>query len=135
MIQLRQSTVFLIATVLASLALVMVLVNSWLFLANQSIRSQVNLRQQYINESIQFSRVNQELVNALATAAVRNNNTAIRDLLAQNGITVTAQQPQQPAAPQPQAAPAPAPAPAPGAPAARPAPAPEAAPDKPPLRK
>jgi len=115
MFQLRQSTVFVIGTALASLALLVVLVNSWLVLSNQSIRSEVGVRQQYINESIQFSRVNQELINALANAVARNNNTAIRDMLAQNGITVTVTQQAQPPAQQPQTpAPAPAPAPAPG---------------------
>lgn len=132
MFQLRQSTVFVIGTVLASLALVMVLVNSWLVLSNQSIRSDVGVRQQYINESIQFSRVNQELINALANAVARNNNAAIRDLLAQNGITVTVTQQGQPPAQQPQSsAPAPAPAPTPApAPGARPGSALE-----PPLKK
>ncbi|HTS94168.1 MAG TPA: hypothetical protein VMG55_19305 [Stellaceae bacterium] len=137
MLQLRQSTVFVASTALASLALLMVLVNSWLILSNQSIRSDVGVRQQYINESIQLSRVNQELINALANAVGRNNNAAIRDLLAQSGITVTVTQQGQPPAQQPQA---PAPAPAPGqtpAPAAGPraGAAPEAPPDKPPLRK
>jgi len=136
MLQLRQSTVFVASTALASLSLLMVLVNSWLILSNQSIRSDVGVRQQYINESIQLSRVNQELISALANAVGRNNNAAIRDLLAQNGITVTVTQQGQPqAAPQaPAQAPAPAPAPAPAA-GARPGAAPEAPPDKPPLRK
>ena len=133
MFHLRQSTTFLISTVLASIALLLVLVNSWLILANQSIRAEVGVRQQRINQALQWSRVNQELINALATSAVRNNNTALRDLLAQNGIsyTVTPQAQQPPAS-------APAPAPAPGqapAPAARPSQPPEAPPDKPPLRK
>jgi len=131
MFQLRQSTAFVIATALASLALLMVLVNSWLVLANQSIRSEVEVRQQYINQSIQLSRVNQELINALAGAVARNNNAAIRDLLAQNGITVNVTQQAPSPAPQPQV-PAPAPAPAPGA---RPNPAPEPPPANPPLRK
>ena len=130
MFQLRQSTVFVIGTALASLALLVVLVNSWLVLSNQSIRSEVGVRQQYINESIQFSRVNQELINALANAVARNNNTAIRDMLAQNGITVTVTQQAQPPAQQPQTpAPAASPAPAP-APGTRPGPALE-----PPLKK
>jgi hypothetical protein len=62
----------------------------------------------------------------------RNNNAAIRDLLAQNGITVTVTQQGQPPAQQPQSsAPAPAPAPTPApAPGARPGSALE-----PPLKK
>ena len=133
MFHLRQSTTFLISTVLASIALLLVLVNSWLILANQSIRAEVGVRQQRINQSLQWSRVNQELINALAAAAVRNNNTALRDLLAQNGITYTVTpQGQQPAASAPAPTPAPAPAPA---PAVRPGQPPEAPPDKPPPRK
>jgi hypothetical protein len=128
MLHLRQSATFLISTILASIALLLVLVNSWLILANQSIRAEVSGRQQRINQALQWSRVNQELINALAAAAVRNNNTAIRDLLAQNGITysVTPQAQQPPAS-----APTPAPAPAPAS-GARP---PEPPPDKPPLKK
>jgi hypothetical protein len=132
MLHLRQSTTFLISTLLASIALLLVLVNSWLVLANQSIRAEVSGRQQRINQALQWSRVNQELINALAAAAVRNNNTAIRDLLAQNGITYSVTpQAQQPPASAPTPAPTPAPAPAPAS-GARP---PEPPPDKPPLKK
>jgi len=78
---------FWAATGLASLAVVLVVVGTVLGLTNQSIRVEVNNRQVYINQSVQLSRLNQELVNELGAAALKNNQ-AIRDLLKENGITV-----------------------------------------------
>jgi hypothetical protein len=85
---LDRSILFWLSTILASLCLVLVVANSVLILSNQSVRAEVDQRQQFLNQSIQLSRLNQELVNALAAAVLKNNNTAIRDLLASNGITV-----------------------------------------------
>ena len=52
---------------------------------NRSIQAEVNRRQQFINQSIQLSRVNEALLRALTAAA--NTDEKLRDLLAQNGIT------------------------------------------------
>src|SRR5262249_12841360 len=73
------------ATGLASLAVVLVGVGTMLGLTNRSIRSEVNGRQPYINQSVQLSRLNQDLGNELGAAALRNNQ-AICDMLKQNGI-------------------------------------------------
>ncbi len=93
---------FWAATALASLALVLVIFDGWLVTSNAGIRADVNARQQYINQSVQLSRLNQELVNELGGFALKNN-AAIRQLLTDSGITVVG-----PAPPPAQAAPAPA---------------------------
>ena len=84
---LRNAVGFWAATALASLSVLLVIVDGWLVTSNASIRADVNGRQQYINQSVQLSRLNQELVNALGGLALKNNK-AIRQLLADSGITV-----------------------------------------------
>jgi hypothetical protein len=81
---------FWAATALASLAVLLVIVDGWLVTSNAGIRTEVASRQQYINQSVQLSRLNQELVNELGGFALRNN-AAIRQLLADSGITVVGQ--------------------------------------------
>jgi hypothetical protein len=87
---LRNAIGFWAATALASLAVLLVIIDGWLATSNASIRAAVNGRQQYINQSVQLSRLNQELVNELGSLALKNN-TAIRQLLAESGITVGGQ--------------------------------------------
>jgi len=57
---------------------------------NRTVQAEVNRRQQFINQSIQLGRVNEALIRALAAAAVSNNGDKLRDLLAENGITINA---------------------------------------------
>ena len=83
---------FWTATALASLALLLVIVDGWLVSSNASIRAEVTGRQQYINQSVQLSRLNQELVNELGSLALKNN-AAIKQMLAESGITVVGQAP------------------------------------------
>jgi hypothetical protein len=56
----------------------------------RTVQAEVNRRQQFINQSIQLGRVNEALIRALAAAAVSNNDDKLRDLLAENGITINA---------------------------------------------
>ena len=73
---------------LSGITLVLVVVYIVLIQGNRSVQSEVNQRQQFINQSIQLGRVNDALIRALATTAVSNNDDKLRDLLAQNGITI-----------------------------------------------
>jgi len=57
---------------LAGLTLVLVLINVWLVLGDQSRQAEVNQRQQYIEQSVRLGRVNASLVRALATAAEKH---------------------------------------------------------------
>jgi hypothetical protein len=70
------------------MTLVLVVVYIVLIQGNRSVQSEVNQRQQFINQSIQLGRVNDALIRALATMAVSNNDDKLRDLLAQSGITI-----------------------------------------------
>jgi hypothetical protein len=57
---------------------------------NRTVQADVNRRQQFINQGIQLGRVNEALIRALAAAAVSNKDDKLRDLLADNGITINA---------------------------------------------
>ncbi len=79
-----------IPTIAAALALVLIVVDFIGAGLNRSAQVQVNQRQQFINESVEVGRINQTLVHALAVAAVRNGDPALKALLAKQGITVNA---------------------------------------------
>jgi len=70
---------------LSGITLILVVAYIILEQDNRSIQAEVNRRQQFINQSIQLSRVNEALLRALTAAA--NTDEKLRDLLAQNGIT------------------------------------------------
>ena len=57
---------------------------------NRTVQAAVNRRQQFINQGIQLGRINEALIRALAAAAVSNKDDKLRDLLADNGITINA---------------------------------------------
>lgn len=78
-------------TGIAGLTLILVVVNIALFLTNRTIQNEINTRQQFINQTMQHERLAQELVNALAGLALRNNDEQLRQLLAEQGITINPQ--------------------------------------------
>jgi len=92
-IDLQGPAAFWAATGLAGLSLVLVVVNAVLARSNESARIEVNQRQLSINEWVLEQRQNQDLIQLLAGASARDNNAAIRDLLAKYGITFTVNQP------------------------------------------
>ena len=73
---------------LSGITLVLVVVYIVLTQDNRSVQTEINQRQQFINQSIRLGRVNDALIHTLATTAVSNNDDKLRDLLAQNGITI-----------------------------------------------
>jgi hypothetical protein len=73
---------------LSAAALLFVVLNAILSEGNRSIQVEVNQRQQYINQSIQFGRVNEALIRSLAQTAVSDKDNKLRELLAQQGITI-----------------------------------------------
>jgi hypothetical protein len=75
---------------LSGISLILVIVYLVQIEQNRSLRAEVDQRQQFINQSFQFGRVNEALVRALAGAAVSDKDNKLRDLLAQNGITINA---------------------------------------------
>jgi hypothetical protein len=72
----------------AVLGAVLVLVNAVLFEINRSLQTQVTSRAQYIQQTVQLEALNREIVSAIANLASRNNDEALRAVLAQHGITI-----------------------------------------------
>ncbi len=77
-----------IVLALSGISLILVIVYLVQIEQNRSLRADVEQRQQFINQSIQLGRVNDALIRALAHAAVADNDDKLRQLLAQNGITI-----------------------------------------------
>lgn len=82
---------FSLLTVCGALALLLVVANVGMSLNNRVAQEEVNTRQQYINQGVQVSRLNNQIAEALATLSAQTGDAAIRDLLAANGITFTAE--------------------------------------------
>jgi hypothetical protein len=79
-----------VTVVVSVLTLVLIAAYIVLVQDNRAVQTDVNRRQQFINQSMQFGRINEALVRALAAAAVSNNDNKLRDLLADNGIAINA---------------------------------------------
>jgi hypothetical protein len=90
-------------TGLAVIGLLLTVANMVMFSQNRMAQAEVSGRAQYIQQAAQLETLYREMVKALADLAVRNDDAQLRDMLAKQGITVSAN-------PQPAAAPAPAPA-------------------------
>ena len=71
---------------LAVLMLLFVLVNILLSLGNQSLRAEVNERQQFLAQSMQLEGLHREIITVLATVALKTNNDQLKSLLASQGI-------------------------------------------------
>jgi hypothetical protein len=77
-------------TIGAGALVILVVVNMVLFELNRSLQMEINARQQYIQQSIQLEGLNREIIAAIANLAVRNKDDQLKTLLAQHGITITA---------------------------------------------
>ena len=76
--------------VLSGGSLLLVVINWGLAESNRAVQAEVNQRQEFINQSIQISKVHEMLVRSLAEAAIANKDERLRDLLAEQGITINA---------------------------------------------
>ncbi len=79
----------LLAGALAGLALLLVLVNIGLELADDGVQAEVNQRQAFINQNAEVTNVDNALIRALAEAAATKKDTAIDAALKQAGVTYT----------------------------------------------
>lgn len=70
--------------------LALAIANMALFTGNRALQSEVNARSQYIQQSGSLQGLYQSLVRALADLSVRNKDDRLRDVLARQGIKVTA---------------------------------------------
>ena len=86
-------------TLAALLGAVLAFTNMILFERNRSLQGEVNSRAQYIQQSVQLEGLHREIVNAIASLAVRNKDDALKTILTQQGITFNVGQPEATAAP------------------------------------
>ena len=75
---------------LSGITLILVVAYIVLVQDDHTMQAEVNQRQQFINQSIQLGRINEVLIRALAAAAANGKDDKLRELLAQNGITINA---------------------------------------------
>jgi hypothetical protein len=69
-----------------------------LTITNKSLRQQASERQQSINQGLTSSQVYSRLVNSIATAAVKNNDDQLKQLLTDHGIILRSEAQQAPPA-------------------------------------
>ena len=84
---------FRILTALATISLLLAFANMAMFSQNRTAQAEVSGRAQYIQQTAQLEPLYREMVKALADLAVRNNDVQLRDILAKQGITVSANPP------------------------------------------
>jgi len=71
------------------LTLILVFVNMFLLVGNQSLQRSVTERQQFIMQSIQAQTGAREIIAAVANLAVRTDDEQLKELLAKHGIAVS----------------------------------------------
>jgi len=75
--------------VIGLITLILVFVNMFLLVGNQSLQRIVAERQQVIMRSIQMQGPAREVISAMANLAVRSDDEQLKQLLAKHGITVS----------------------------------------------
>jgi hypothetical protein len=86
-------------SVLGAAALLMVLVNALLFTLNRDAQNALNQRQQFIQQTVPVEALYRDIVKSLAEVAVKDKDKPLLDMLAAQGLTITASNPTPPAAP------------------------------------
>jgi hypothetical protein len=81
---------FATLTGLGALSLLLVVVNAALFVANRDLQAETAQRQQFIQQSIALESLYREIVKAIAELGTRGNDRALLDILASQGLSVTA---------------------------------------------
>jgi hypothetical protein len=81
------------AMALAIASLVLVCVNAALILRNESAQAVVNQRQQFLNQTVQVSRVALVLVQTIAKTAAATKDEALSQLLERHGVRLQPTQP------------------------------------------
>ncbi len=80
--------VYRVTLALSGITLVLVVVYLVMSQQNRAVQAEVNQRQQFISQSIEFSRIDNALIQAIASNAVSGKDDKLRALLTQNGITI-----------------------------------------------
>ena len=80
----------ILLTAWSGLIVVLVIVNIFIGLGNQSIQAEVAERQQEIAQTIQLETLNRQLITVLANMALKTNDERLKKLLAETGINLDA---------------------------------------------
>jgi hypothetical protein len=80
--------VYRVIVALSGITLILVIIYLIVSEQNRTVQAKINERQQFINQSVEFARVNEALVRAIASAAISDKDDKLRQLLTQNGITI-----------------------------------------------
>ena len=78
----------ILLTTLSALALLLVWVNIFISIGNQSIQREVSERQQIITQTLQLEALNRQLINVLASLALKTNDEPLMGVLAAAGINL-----------------------------------------------
>ena len=82
-------TEFWTLTVAGVLALVVALVNMYLFQANRGLQARANDRAQYIQQSAALENLYRSIVSELADRAIKTRDDQIRDMFAELGLNLS----------------------------------------------
>ena len=74
------------ATLAGAAAIILFVVNVVLVERDRSLQSEINLRQQFIQQSVQLEALNRDLISAIANLSVRNKDEQLKTILTQQGI-------------------------------------------------
>ncbi len=80
--------IYRVVVALSGITVILVIVYLVVGEQNRTVQAKINERQQFINQSLEFARINEALVRAMATVAFNDKDDKLRALLAQNGITI-----------------------------------------------
>jgi uncharacterized membrane protein YeiB len=83
----------LLLSALGVLALLVVLGNALLFTLNQKAQEELQQRQQFIQQTVPIEALYRDIVKTLAEMAVKGNDKQLLDMLAAQGLTLTADSP------------------------------------------
>ena len=78
-----------VLTALAGSCLVLAAANVALSSSNRGLQGDINVRQQYVQQSVQLEGLYREIIRALAELGARNNDQDVRALLQKHGISYT----------------------------------------------
>lgn len=70
------------------LALLLFIANTGMMSGNRAMQADIGNRQMAIEGAVRLTPLNQQLVQALGEASIKNDNKEVADLLASQGITV-----------------------------------------------
>jgi hypothetical protein len=85
-------------TLVAAVAVALTATNIVLYGQNRDLQTEIAGRAQYVQQSAQLETLFQEIIKALADLSVRTKDSALADLLARRGFTVTVTPPAGPSA-------------------------------------